>query len=98
MLRAILAEVAWVLAHMKDTYLSARYHRLARRLGKNKAAMALAHRLLVIMYHVLSTRKPYHELGADYFEQRDRDRLAQRSVRQLEVLGYAVTLVAQESA
>jgi hypothetical protein len=75
MLRAILAEVAWVLSHMKDNYLSARYHHLARRLGKNKAAMALAHRLLIVIYHVLSTRKPYHELGADYFEQRDRARL-----------------------
>jgi transposase len=91
-LRAILAEVAWVLSHMKDNYLAAYYHRLARRLGKNKAAMALAHRLLVIIYHVLSTRKPYHELGADYFEQRDRTRLTQRSVRQLEALGYTVTL------
>jgi transposase len=98
MLRAILAEIAWVLAHMKGNYLSARYHRLARRLGKNKAAMALAHRLLVIIYHVLSTRKPYHELGADYFEQQDRTRLTQRSVRQLEALGYTVTLACQEIA
>jgi len=98
MLRAILAEVAWVLSHMKDNYLAARYHRLARRLGKNKAAMALAHRTLIIIYHVLATKKPYHELGADYFEQRDRTRLTQRSVRQLEVLGYTVTLVSQEGA
>jgi len=98
MLRAILAEVAWVLSHMKDNYLSARYHRLARRLGKNKAAMALTHRLLVIIYHVLATKKPYHELGADYFEQRDRARLAQRSVRQLEALGYTVTLASQEES
>src|SRR5579875_1372836 len=98
MLRAILGEIAWVLAHMKDNYLSARYHRLARRLGKNKAAMALAHRLLVIIYHVLSTRKPYQELGADYFEQQDRTRLTQRSVRQLEALGYTVTLASQEVA
>src|SRR5579875_3439990 len=56
-----LAEVAWVLAPMKDNYLSARYHRLARRIGKNKAAMALTHRVLVIIDHVLSTRKPYQE-------------------------------------
>lgn len=98
MLRAILAEVAWVLSHMKDNYLAAYYHRQARRLGKNKAAMALAHRLLVIIYHVLATRKPYQELGADYFEQRDRARLIQRSVRQLEVLGYTVSLASQVGA
>lgn len=98
MLRAILAEIAWVIAHMKDNYLSARYHRLARRIGKNKAAMALAHKILVIIYHVLSTRKPYDELGADYFEQQDQARLTQRSVRQLEALGYTVTLAPQEVA
>jgi hypothetical protein len=54
--------------------------------------------LLVIIYHVLSTRKPYPELGADYFEQHDRTRLAQRSVRQLEALGYTVTVASQEVA
>jgi transposase len=98
MLRATLAEVAWVLAHMMDDSLSARYHRLARRLGKTKAAMALAHRLLLIIYHGLSPRKPSHELGADYFEPQGRARLTQRSVRQLEALGYTVTLASQEVA
>lgn len=97
-LRAILAEVVWVLSHMKDNYLSAQYHRLARRLGKNKAAMAVAHSLLVIIYHVLSTKQSYSDLGADYFEQRDSARLTQRSVRQLEALGYTVTLVPKEVA
>ena len=56
------------------------------------AAMALAHQLLVIIYQVLATKKPSHELGADYFEQRDRAHLTQRAVRQLEALGYTVTL------
>jgi transposase len=88
--------VAWVLSHLKDdNYLAALYHRLAWRLGKNKAAMAVAHRTLVIIYHVLAARRPYQEVGADYFEQRDRTRLTQRSVRQLEALGYMVTLASQ---
>ncbi len=97
-LRAMLAEVVWVLSHMKDNYLSTQYHRLARRLGKKKAVMAVSHSLLVIIYHILSTKQPYSDLGADYFEQRDSTRLAQRSVRQLEALGYAVTLVPKEVA
>lgn len=97
-LRAILTEVVWVLSHMKDNYLSAQYHRLARRIGKNKAAVAVSHSLLVIIYHVLSTKKPYSDLGADYFEQRDSTRITQRSVRQLEALGYTVTLVPKEVA
>ena len=97
-LRAMRAEVVWVLSHMKDTYLSAQYHRLARRLGKKKAVVAVSHSLLVIIYHVLSTKQPYRDLGADYFEQRDSARLTQRSVRQLEALGYTVTLVPKEVA
>ena len=97
-LRAILTEVVWVLSHMKDNYLSAQYHRLARRIGKNKAAVAVSHSLLVIIYHVLSTKQPYSDLGADYFERRDSTRLTQRSVRQLEALGYTVTLVPKEVA
>src|SRR5437588_2614940 len=97
-LRAMLAEVVWVISHMKDTYLSAQYHRLARRLGKKKAVVAVSHSLLVIIYHVLSTKQPYSDLGADYFEQRDSTRLTQRSVRQLEALGYTVTLVPKEVA
>ncbi len=91
-LRATLAEVVWVISHMKDNYLAAQYHRLARRIGKNKAAMAVAHSVLVIIYHVLRTRKPYSDLGADYFQKQDTQRLTQRSLRQLEALGYEVTL------
>jgi transposase len=91
-LRALLAEVVWVISHTKDNYLSAQYHRLARRIGKNKAAMAVAHSVLVIIYHVLRTGEPYSDLGADYFQKQDAKRLAQRSLRQLEALGYEVTL------
>lgn len=91
-LRATLAEVVWVISHMKDNYLSAQYHRLARRIGKNKAAMATAHSVLVIIYHVVRTRKPYSDLGADYFQKQDAQRLTQRSLHQLEALGYEVTL------
>jgi transposase len=91
-LRAALAEVVWVISHTKDNYLSAQYHRLARRIGKNKAAMAVAHSVLVIIYHVLHTREPYSDLGADYFQKQDANRVAQRSLRQLEALGYEVTL------
>lgn len=60
--------------------------------------MAVAHRTLVIIYHVLATRKPYQELGADSFEQRDQARVKERSVRQLEALGYTVTLASQVGA
>jgi transposase len=79
-----------------NNYLSAQYHRLARRLGKLKAAMAVAHSLLVIIYHVLSDKKPYSDLGADYFDKVDKERLTRQALRRLEALGYAVTLTPKQ--
>lgn len=98
MLRAVLMEIAWAISHTKGNYLSAQYHRLARRLGKNKAAIAVAHSVLVICYHVLRDKTRYTDLGADYFEKRDTTRLTRRSVQQLEQLGSTVTLVPKEAA
>jgi len=95
-LKAALAQVVWVLSHMKDNYLSAQYHRLARRLGKKKAVMAVAHSLLVIIYHILSDQQPYHDLGATYFETLDRERVVKGAVGRLERLGYTVSLQPQE--
>jgi hypothetical protein len=75
-LRAALAEIVWVITHLKDNYLSAQYHRLAKRLGKAKAVTAASHSVLVIIYHVLRDQKPYQDLGADYFDRLDTRRLA----------------------
>jgi transposase len=91
-LRAILGEVAWSIAHTSGTYLAAQYHRLARRCGKRKAIVAVAHTLLVIVYHLLRERRPYQDLGPDYFAHLDASRLQHRYVRGLEQLGYTVTL------
>ena len=95
-LKAALAEVVWVLSHMKDNYLSAQYHRLARRLGKQKAVMAVAHSLLVIIYHMLRDQQPYRDLGATFFETRDKERVVKGALRRLESFGYTVTLQPQE--
>jgi transposase len=95
-LRAVLIEVVWNLSRMKDNYLSAQYHRLARRLGKLKAAIAVAHSLLIIIYHVLRDKQPYRDLGADYFDSLDKERLTRQALRRLEALGYAVTLAPKQ--
>jgi len=97
-LRAILGEVAWAIAHTKDNDLSAQYHRLARRRGKQKAIVAVSHSVLVILYHVLRDKKPYQDLGADYFAKLDTTRLERHHVHQLEQLGYQVTLSPKEAA
>lgn len=94
-LRAVLAEVVWVIVHTKDNYLAAQFHRLARRLGKKKAVVAVSHSVVVILYHVLSTKHPYTDLGGDYFEKLDTTHLQQHHTRRLEQLGYTVTLPPQ---
>jgi transposase len=97
-LRATLCEIAWAISHTKDNYLSAFYHRIARRRGKRKAIMALAHKVLVIVYHILRTNKPYHDLGADYFDRMDKERIERHHIQRLEQLGYTVTLAPKEAA
>jgi transposase len=94
-LRGILGEVAWAISHKNDNYLSAQYHRLARRRGKLKAVVAVAHSVLVIAYHVLKEQQPYQDLGADYFDKLDATRLQRHHVHRLEALGFEVTLKPQ---
>jgi transposase len=92
-LRDVLVECAWGAARTKDTNLSVQFWRLTRRLGQQKAAVAVGHSLLVIAYHVLRDEADYHELGGDFFVRRTDTRfLQQRLVRQLEQLGNRVTL------
>jgi transposase len=95
-LRGVLCEMAWIISRMKDNYLSAFYHRMARRRGKKRAIIAVAHKLLIIIYHMLKDNKPYQDLGGDYFDQLDAARIERRAVQRLEQLGYNVTLTALE--
>jgi len=91
-LRAILTEVAQAAARTRGTYLAAQYHRLTPRRGKKKATVAVGHSILVIAYHLLIERSQYQDLGAHYFDTRDRAALERRLVRRLESLGNRVTL------
>jgi transposase len=88
----VLTECAWAAARSRDSYLSAQFWRLARRIGKKKAAMAVGHSILVIAWHLLANDCDYADLGSDYFVRRDADRARQRAVAQLQALGYQVTL------
>ncbi len=90
--RGLLSEAAWCVARSSGSYLHAQYHRLARRRGKQKAVVAVAHSLLVIAYCVLRDRRPYSDLGPDYFEQRDTERVQRHHVGKLQQLGFTVTL------
>jgi transposase len=91
-LRGALTQAAWAAARTKDTYLSAQYHRLMKRMGKKRALVAVGHSLLVIVYHVLSHRSTYQELGGDYFDRQHREKQQVQLIRKLEAMGLKVTV------
>ena len=97
-LRSALVEAAHAASRTKGSYLAAQYHRLAHRRGKKRAAVAVGHTLLVIIYHLLQRQTTYQELGAHYFDERDRQVLERRLVQRLKALGYEVTLQPAEPA
>lgn len=91
-LRTTLTEAALAAIRVKDSRLAARYRRIMRHRGHKKAVMAVAHTILVIIYHLLKDQVSYQELGATYLEQRDREHATRRYVKQLERLGHRVSL------
>ena len=91
-LRRTLAEVANVAGRTKGTYLAAQFRRIAARRGKGRAVIAVGHSVLVAISYMLTKKEPYHELGAQYFDEHQRDHVQRRLVHRLERLGFAVTL------
>lgn len=91
-LKAALTQAAHAVGRSKDNYLSAQYRRLAARRGKKRAAVAVAHSILVIAYHLLKNGTVYTDLGADYFDRRNEQHTQRQLVKRLEQLGYKVTV------
>ena len=97
-LRGMLVQAAWAAGRTKGTYLAAQYRRLAKRRGQKRAAVALGHTLLVIIYHVLQRGTTYQELGADFLDRQEPERLTRQLVKRLERLGHKVTLEPRPAA
>lgn len=91
-LRSSLIEAARAASRAKDTYLSSQYHRIAARRGANRAAVAVAHSILIIVYHILKRKQPYIELGPTYYEEKKRNMIIRQSLKKLESLGLKVTV------
>jgi hypothetical protein len=91
-LRQALIEAAKAASRSKGTFLAARYHRIARRRGANKAAVAVAHSILIAVHHMLTTGELYNDLGAEFFDQRtDPERKIRQHITALQAAGYTVT-------
>lgn len=91
-LRSALVESAQAAARTKNTYLRAQYQRIARRRGKKRATIAVAHTLLIILYHVIKEGAEYCDLGEDYFDRLHHDAVVRFATKRLERLGYRVQL------
>ncbi len=91
-LRCLLVQAAHSASHQKHCYLAEQYRRIKARRGAKRAAIAVAHSILVISYHLLRDQTTYQEKGETFFEERDRQGAEKRLVRQLSRLGYHVEL------
>jgi transposase len=91
-LRCLLVQAAHSASHQKQCYLAEQYRRIAKRRGAKRAAIAVAHSILVIIYHLLSNQTTYQEKGETFFEEQERQGAEKRLVRQLSRLGYHVEL------
>ena len=91
-LRAALVEAAWAASHTHRTYLASLFARVARRRGVKKAAVAVAHSILVCAWHILTRDVAYADLGPDHFDHIKMERLTRYHIRRLEQLGLKVTI------
>lgn len=93
-LKTQLVQAGWCATRAKKTYLRAQFLRLKSRRGPKKAVMAVGASILTAAYHMLKKNEPYRDLGPDYFDRLQKDKLLKRLVRKIEELGYAVDLKA----
>lgn len=91
-LRRTLIQAALAASRKNGSALQARYHRVKRTRGHKKAVVAVGHQILEIAYYVMRDGVTYSELGADYFDRRHAERAVRRHIRQLEALGFHVTI------
>jgi len=91
-LRQALVEAGWAAGRSKNTYLGELYRRLSRRLGRKRTVVAVGHSILVIVYFMLARGTRYHDLGDDYLLIRQQAERERRAIKELQKMGYTVTL------
>ena len=89
--KSVMVQAAWSAVRSKDNRLKARYHRLIARRGKKRAIVAVAHTMIIIVWHILAHAQPYQELGSDYYNQRKKESKMSYLIRQLEKLSAGLS-------
>ncbi len=91
-LKRTLVQAAWAASHTKNSYLASQYRRVAGHRGRKRALIAVGHSILVIYYHMIKAGTSYADLGGDFFDRLEPERLTRYYVKRLERLGHKVTL------
>lgn len=91
-LKRVLVEAAHAAGRKKDSYFSAQYRRIAARRGKKRAKVAVGRSILETAFHIIERKTTYKDLGSDYFDRRDPEKLAKRLAARIVSLGYKVSL------
>ena len=87
-----MTEAAHGAARTKDSYFQSMFRRIAAKRGKKRAAIAVGHSLLITGYYMITRQTDYADLGANHYDERDREGAKRRAVKKLETLGFAVKL------
>lgn len=88
----MLVECAWIAIRKKDSYLRSKYYKLIPRMGKKKAIVVIAHKILIACYYMLRGDIEYQDLGASYLEKNNKNKLIKHYTKKLTSLGFTVTV------
>lgn len=91
-LRETLVNCAHSAVNVKDSFFRAQFSRISAHRGSKRAYVAVAHSMLIAIYHVLSTGEVFHDLGINYYDQFDIERKANNMIKRLKNLGFEVTI------
>ena len=97
-LRTTLVSCAHAAVKVKDSFFSAQFSRICVHRGAKKAYMAVAHSLLIAIYHILSTGEVFKDLGSNYYNQFNKERKAESLLKKLKSLGYEVSVATVEAS
>lgn len=89
-LKRICVQIAWAASRKKDSFLRSRFLRLQKRIGTNKAIVATARQILILVFYLLSTDRPYEDRGPDFYEVRNKERAIKYHIDRLDRLGIHV--------
>lgn len=94
-LKATIVECARAAIRHKDSYFHTKYTNIAARRGGKRALIAIAHSMLLAIYHILKKKEHFRDLGSNYFTSMNAEKIKNRNIRSLENLGFEVSLVPQ---